>query len=131
MMNAVMEMEDSLRVEEVESNRKVRGRFTPGADYAGFQGHFPGAPTLPGVCQILFVQKLMERVLEKPFELRALRRTKFFQPVPPGTELVAEAEFQWTPEGLLDVSAVLETAAGKAASVRMELAERGKEEERT
>lgn len=62
----------------------AEGEITLPPDFPGFQGHFPGFPTLPGVCQIQIMEEFAELATREPFRLNALSRTKFFSPVQPG-----------------------------------------------
>ncbi|NQU45178.1 hypothetical protein HQ520_17995, partial [bacterium] len=60
-------------------------RFEPG--FPGFQGHFPGAPILPGVVMLLAGQVVAEKLTGKPLRIRTIDRAKFMQPVFPRQEL--------------------------------------------
>lgn len=65
----------------------AEGEIVLPPDFPGFQGHFPGEPTLPGVCQIQIMELFMELASGTPFPLKTLSRTKFFSPVAPGDRL--------------------------------------------
>lgn len=67
---------------------------------AFFEGHFPGAPILPGVLQVAAMTQVAAVLLQKregqamcgvPW-LKALRRVKFRKPVHPGDQLTIEVE---------------------------------------
>ncbi len=62
----------------------AEGELALPSDFPGFQGHFPGFPTLPGVCQIQIMEVFTELATGEPFQLNSLSRTKFFSPVSPG-----------------------------------------------
>lgn len=54
-----------------------------------FAGHFPGAPILPGVMQLAFAQRLLDRLDGGPWRLRRVGRCKFAAPVVPGMTVLA------------------------------------------
>lgn len=54
-----------------------------------FAGHFPGAPILPGVLQLAFAQRLLDRLDGGPWRLRRVGRCKFAAPVMPGMTVSA------------------------------------------
>jgi 3-hydroxymyristoyl/3-hydroxydecanoyl-(acyl carrier protein) dehydratase len=49
-----------------------------------FDGHFPGAPLLPGVAQLRLVADLVADAYDTPVRVRAIRRVKFSSPIHPG-----------------------------------------------
>ncbi|WP_300438476.1 hypothetical protein [Zoogloea sp.] len=61
-------------------------RWTVPSDHPAFPGHFPGRPILPGV--VLIDQAMRLAPLAAGQAIRGLASAKFFQPVPPGAELV-------------------------------------------
>lgn len=55
-----------------------------------FSGHFPGEPILPGIALVYVVKQAIQQEAQKrgeQFELRALKRIRFVQPVRPGDPL--------------------------------------------
>lgn len=58
-----------------------------GADFAGFRGHFPGRPVLPGVCQILALSVLANRAAGRPLRLNEVSRAKFLSVIEPEDEV--------------------------------------------
>ena len=56
-----------------------------------FQGHFPGAPLLPGVAFLALVEEALtlfwSDAASPPVEIRSFRRVRFRQPVEPGANL--------------------------------------------
>jgi hypothetical protein len=59
--------------------------FPPG--FAGFRGHFPGNPVLPGVCIVQAALLMVQRWRGQPAVLRELSHAKFYAPVGPDEEL--------------------------------------------
>jgi len=55
------------------------------ADHPSLPGHFPGAPLVPG---ILILDEVRAALLDwqKDYELAAIRRVKFLQPLKPGQQ---------------------------------------------
>ncbi len=67
-------------------------RFAP--DFAGFQGHFPGDPILPGVVQIMAAVHTAGLVVGRPLCLAGLKRCKFMRPVRPLEEIKAQVSLE-------------------------------------
>jgi 3-hydroxyacyl-[acyl-carrier-protein] dehydratase len=53
-------------------------------DFAGFAGHFPGAPVLPAIAQVLAAQVVAETAIGKPLRLYSVTRAKFHVQILPG-----------------------------------------------
>lgn len=66
-------------------------------DFPAFRGHFEGHPLLPAVCQISFCCDAASRLLEKDVEITAIKRSKFINPVLPGSTL--EVNLTLRPDG--------------------------------
>lgn len=56
-----------------------------GADFPAFNGHFPGQPILPAVCQISLSVDALSRRLGRPVDVQKIVRAKFVKPILPGT----------------------------------------------
>ena len=56
-------------------------------DFAGFAGHFPGAPVLPGMCHVDLALRAASTALGAELELAAVDRARFSRKVHPGEEL--------------------------------------------
>lgn len=82
-------------------------------DFAGFAGHFPGSPLVPGVCLIAAALQTLDGALPRPWELAAVRRAKYFLPVSPGMRLRCEAEAVAGGGGGFTIHAVIAAAAGE------------------
>lgn len=66
------------------------------ADLAHFEGHFPGAPILPGVAQIDWAMHFARRHFALPPDCLRLEVVKFQQIIRPGMEV--ELQLDWQPE---------------------------------
>lgn len=72
--------------------------FAPESDF--FDGHFEGAPVLPGVVQTGVAVRELERLLERPVRIREIKKLKFAKVVHPGDRvefsLSRKGEAEWT-----------------------------------
>ena len=88
------------RVLEIEAGKRIVGIKNVTANEQYFQGHFPGAPVMPGVliieamaqcCAILFLRDLPDRD-RKLFLFGGVDKARFRKPVVPGDQLRLECE---------------------------------------
>jgi len=82
----------------VERSCEVSGsqallHFQVEADLFWFQGHFPTLTILPGVAQLDWVMHYATTLLTPGKVFSALENIKFQQPVPPGSHLQLELEW--------------------------------------
>lgn len=56
-------------------------------DFPAFNGHFPGNPLLPAVCQMGLCADALSRLTGKPLEIKSVCRSKFMRPVLPGADV--------------------------------------------
>jgi 3-hydroxyacyl-[acyl-carrier-protein] dehydratase len=88
------------RVLELDPGKRIVGLKNVSANEQFFQGHFPGAPVMPGVliveamaqCSaVLFLRDLPERD-KKLFLFGGVDKARFRKPVLPGDQLIMECE---------------------------------------
>jgi beta-hydroxyacyl-ACP dehydratase FabZ len=88
------------RVLEIEEGKRIVAIKNVTANEQFFQGHFPGAPVMPGVliieamaqcCAILFLRDLPDRD-SKLFLFGGVDKARFRKPVVPGDQLRLECE---------------------------------------
>ena len=65
-----------------------------------FQGHFPGNPVVPGVCQIQMVKELVEKIVSHPLNLVESDNVKFLSMINPIDN--PQLEFKITVKSLND-----------------------------
>ena len=88
------------RILEIDPGKRIVGLKNVSANEQFFQGHFPGAPVMPGVliveamaqCSaVLFLMDLPERD-SKLFLFGGVDKARFRKPVVPGDQLIMECE---------------------------------------
>jgi beta-hydroxyacyl-ACP dehydratase FabZ len=88
------------RVLELDPGKRIVGLKNVSANEQFFQGHFPGAPVMPGVliveamaqCSaVLFLRDLPDRD-KKLFLFGGVDKARFRKPVIPGDQLIMECE---------------------------------------
>jgi 3-hydroxyacyl-[acyl-carrier-protein] dehydratase len=72
---------------EQSDDGRLTARFRFPTEFLGFQGHFPGEPVLPAVCEIQGAVAMLEVWEERPVWLREIVMAKFSRPVTCGEEL--------------------------------------------
>jgi beta-hydroxyacyl-ACP dehydratase FabZ len=88
------------RILEIEEGKRIVGLKNVTANEPFFQGHFPGAPVMPGVLiveamaqcgAIIFLLDLPDRE-KKLFMFGGVDKARFRKPVVPGDQLIMECE---------------------------------------
>ncbi len=62
-------------------------------DHPVYQGHFPGNPVVPGVCQIMMIQELVNQIQDKPMRLEHADTVKFLSLIVPGQNPLLNFDF--------------------------------------
>lgn len=94
---------------------KSRKCFEFTGEEAFFDGHFPGAPVLPGVVQLKLAVEAVEEMLGHAVTVRQVKRMKFVKVIEPNTGFEVEVEgdersvvYRFLKEGEICSSGVLE-----------------------
>jgi 3-hydroxyacyl-[acyl-carrier-protein] dehydratase len=90
----------------------LTARFVFPPDFLGFQGHFPGNPVLPAVCEIQGAVAMLEAWENREVSLREIILAKFSAPVTCNEEVV--------------YSCSMTTEDGRGAVVRATIAKQGR-----
>lgn len=88
------------RILEWEDGKRIVGLKNVSANEPHFQGHFPGAPVMPGVmiieamaqCGAVLFLKDLENRDEKLFYFGGIDKARFRRPVVPGDQLILELD---------------------------------------
>ena len=97
--------------------RKAEAEIVFPEDFALFAGHFPGNPTLPGVCEIACAEILLGKMLNRTPDIIEIGKAKFFAPVAPGKILNIRIEWHAV-EGKIELSANLSVDGNKTAGFK-------------
>jgi len=94
--------------------------FTFGPGFVGFEGHFPNAPILPAMVQLMTGAAACGQAAGKPLAARTVSRAKFLKPVLPGQHLEVHGSLSRTDGGY---TAAVKIISGQdlASSFQMQL----------
>ena len=98
---------------------ELQARFLFPPEFIGFQGHFPGKPILPAVCEIQAALAMLEAWKGAPVALRDIVLAKFATPVTCGEEVVYQCTVTMGDGQEALVRSTVATTAGNAARFRL------------
>jgi len=67
-------------------------------DHEIYQGHFPGHPIVPGVCQMLIIKEILSEYEKKSLRLIRARSVKFLSVIDPGKDSVIKVRISYSNE---------------------------------
>jgi 3-hydroxyacyl-[acyl-carrier-protein] dehydratase len=91
-------------------------RLNPG--HPIYQGHFPGNPVVPGVCQVQMARELVERSVNRPLRLTASDNIKFLSMINPVQNPELEFSILVKPVSARHVSATVSIVAGSSVFLK-------------
>jgi 3-hydroxyacyl-[acyl-carrier-protein] dehydratase len=62
-------------------------QVTLNPEHPVFEGHFPGNPVVPGVCQLRIFTEVLSHIMEKSMELKEADQVKFLSMINPSEHL--------------------------------------------
>ncbi len=107
-----------IRLERCEASG-ARARIALDASYAGFDGHFPGAPVLPAMCHVDLALRVARLACDARVALAEVARSRFVRPVRPDETLVIELAISDRDDGTLKIDARHTVDGERAAEILM------------
>lgn len=89
-------------------------------NFIGFEGHFPQAKVLPGICQIECAAGMIERTLGREARLTEIVNAKFVAPVLPDEEIACSCGPIGAGDELL-VKALFTRAGAKVSDIKFKV----------
>jgi 3-hydroxyacyl-[acyl-carrier-protein] dehydratase len=110
-------LEECMSLVEVGTGENVSAQFVFPEDFPGFQGHFPGRPTLPGVCLVQAALVLLKKWAGGAVTLRTLVTAKFLEPVGPRVVLTMAGRVELADDGTAVLKAKVTCGSKKIAEL--------------
>ena len=89
------------------------------ADFAGFEGHFPGNPIVPGVCLIELSRVLGEQAAGRDLILEEISLCKFRRPVMAGMTADCKLLLRPLDDSAFMIQTDIRTEGGSAGQMRL------------
>lgn len=111
---------DLFTYEIVEKSKElIKAQVHINAGHEVFNGHFPGVPVLPGVCQVQAIKELLQDVTGEKLLYAKVRDIKFMAMVIPTEMPVLECNISFSDEGeAYKVSAALTSGESNILKLR-------------
>ncbi len=93
-------------------------------DFAGFAGHFPGAPVLPGMCHVDLAMRAACQVVGAPLDLLAVERARFVRKALPGEELRMFLVFRPSADDVTTIAAEISVGGKTSAQLHLSVSRR-------
>jgi len=97
------------KTDDTETIRKFSARVEINPSHPIFDGHFPGNPVVPGVCQIEIIREIAMEILKKPVLLCKSDNIKFLSMINPLTHplLDIDLDMKFRTADATDITAVI------------------------
>lgn len=119
-MSKLVEQIKQCMFDLTETNEnEVNARFLFPEGFAGFQGHFPGRPILPAVCEIQAVVAILEAWSGKRVGLNEIVLAKFLAPVAPDQEVMFFCSLEKNDDKGALVSAAIAKNGGSIGKLKL------------
>lgn len=92
----------------VDGEQSLSAYYSFPRTFAGFQGHFPGNPLVPGVCLIQAVAGMLETAYQEPLRIKMVKNVKFTSPVVPDEMILIKAKVAIEGDRILRAMAAIE-----------------------
>jgi 3-hydroxymyristoyl/3-hydroxydecanoyl-(acyl carrier protein) dehydratase len=100
-------------------NGKLTAKFRFSAGFAGFKGHFPDNPVLPGMCMIQAILVMLKSYEGKTVCMKQIVQAKFFKTVSCDEECVFELSEHAADNGNKLVKARVRSREEKVARIEL------------
>jgi len=107
--------------ELMESEEGIKARFIFSPEFAGFKGHFPDKPILPGVCKIQAVIAMLENFYGNKICLTQILLAKFIAPVSANQEIIITSTKPGEISNEIKVKASVTSGDKKIAEMQLKL----------
>lgn len=87
-----------------QTDGHVTASITLNSEHRVYQGHFPGMPVVPGVCQVQIVKEVLCHCLNNAFLLSESRVCKFINMMNPLDVIHLKCEISWSVTSQEDIS---------------------------
>ena len=77
-----------------EMGREINARISINENSSVYDGHFPGYPVTPGVCQVLMIKEILLSQLDTPLQLSKAKEIKFNNLHEPGKVKTIQARIK-------------------------------------
>ena len=108
-----------------EMGREINARISINENSSVYDGHFPGYPVTPGVCQVLMIKEILLSQLDTPLQLSKAKEIKFNNLHEPGKvkTIQARIKYEWDEKRVIHVNAQLFEGDTKYLSFKGEFIE--------
>ena len=89
------------------------------ADFAGFEGHFPGNPIVPGVCLVELSRIMAEQAAGRAMTLQEISLCKFRNPVMAGMTVNCKLLLRPLDGSAFLIQTEIKTESGSAGQMRL------------